>query len=188
MIRLRILPAAAVVTVASAFALASPVHAHDCAARIQSLPDVNSPDNIQDCLRTGQTYGVAIGAVVAGVAVVIAVVGLPGRGPAPPPRPATPQPPVQRREPEPPHHADPCFDQQIRSTTARTVTRTIFNALQTLRTQRAYLESLWESTRETGYLSAVVDIGLMLGSLWTKPAAAVLGATLAEQAMLEKAA
>src|SRR5947209_2985752 len=81
---------------------------------------------------------------------------------------------------EPPHHADPCFDQQVRHTTARAGARTTFNALQTLRTQRGYLESLWESTRETGYLSAVVDVGMMAGSLWTKPLAAGLGMTLAK--------
>jgi len=188
MIQLRIVLAAAAVAFASALALASPVQAHDCAARIKSLQDVGSSDNIQDCLRTGQTYSVTIGAVVAVVGVVIAFVGLPGRRPAPPPRPASPQPPVQRREPEPPHHADPCFDQQVRFTTARTGARTTFNALQTLRTQRGYLDSLWESTRETGYLSAVVDIGMMAGSLWTKPLAAGVGVTLAKQALAEKAA
>ena len=186
----RLLFAATAITFAAALALATPVQAHDCATRIQSVQDVSNPGNVQDCMRTGQTYSVAIGTVVAGAGVVIAIVGLPGRVPSPPPRPATPpQAPVQRRDPEPPQqqpHTDPCFDQQVRFATARTSARTSFATVQTLRTQRGYLESLWESTRETGYLSGVVDIAMMAGSLWTKPVAAAIGVTLAKQTALKK--
>jgi hypothetical protein len=188
--RLKLLIVAACLAAAAALAFVVPAEADDCASKVHGIQDVGNPQNVQDCLRTGQAYSVTIGAVVAGVGVAIAVAGLPGgRSPAPP-RVTQPQPPAARREPEQPsqsqQHADPCFDQQTRFTTAQTMAKTHFSALQTLRTQRAYLESIWESTRETGYLSSVVDLAMLAGSVFAKPAAALAGVTLAKQTLWTK--
>ncbi len=186
---LRLLPAAGLMVAAVALALATPAHADDCSQQLQSIQDLGKAASVQDCMRTGQTYGVAVGVVVGTAGVVIAVVGLPGRTPVPPPRPAVPQqPPAARREPEPQpqRHADPCFDQQTRYTVARTTARTAFNTLQTLRTERAYLDGLWEDTRQTGYLNAVVDVAMMAGSLWTKPAG-TFATKLAERTLAQGA-
>src|SRR5207244_12869810 len=109
----RLLPVAVLMVGAAALALATPVHADDCSQQLRSIQDLGKAASVQDCMRTGQTYGVAVGVVVGTAGVVIAVVGLPGRTPVPPPRPAVPpQPPARRRAPEPPppHQADPSFD------------------------------------------------------------------------------
>src|SRR5207248_2300148 len=64
--------------------------------------------------------------------------------------------------------------------------RTAFTTLQTLRTERAYLDELWEDTRQTGYLSAVVDVAMMAGSLWAKPAG-TFATKLAEETLAQGA-
>jgi hypothetical protein len=52
---------------------------------------------------------------------------------------------------------------------ARTISRASHVGLQELRRIRNLLEMEWEFTREASYLSGVIDVGFLLGSVWTKP-------------------
>lgn len=87
---------------------------------------------------------------------------------APRPTPTSParaRPPTEERE----SPADPCAERRARVDAARTIARASHVGLHELRRIRNLLEMEWELTRESSYLSGVIDIGFLLGSVWTKP-------------------
>ena len=65
--------------------------------------------------------------------------------------------------------SDPCAERRGRVDAARTISRASHVGLQELRRIRNLLEMEWELTREASYLSGVIDVGFLLGSVWTKP-------------------
>lgn len=180
---LRLVLATAAVVLGAAVASATPAVASDCGNRIHSLQDINTQGNINDCMQTGAAYSATIGAVVAGVGVVIAVVGLPGgRGAGTPTAPAQPQPPQPqspRPSPEEPkpddstrsHPPDPCADRVTRVEIAGASSRILFSGVQTLRDQAAYFNREWENARQAGFWSATYDIATMAGPILAAPVA-----------------
>jgi hypothetical protein len=180
---LRVLLVAAGLALAAALASAAPAVASDCGNRIHSIQDINASGNINDCLQTGAAYSATIGAVVAGVGVVIAVIGLPGgRGPVTPTAPAQPQPPQPQSPQAPPeeqkpddtdrsHPPDPCADRVTRVQVAGASSRILFSGVQTLRDQVVYFNREWENARQAGFWSAAYDLASMAGPILATPVA-----------------
>jgi hypothetical protein len=187
------LGAAVLLTAAAGLTFAHVVEANDCATLITGVQDLNNSSNIQDCIRTGQSYGMTVGIVVAVVGVVIGLVGLPSRRPLIPPAPrppAQPQPPADQ-EPKPDPHqkpVDPCAPAARHQAAALSASLATGSALQILRSQRTYLDLLWEQTRESGFWSATFDLATLAGSAFTKPVAAGMGIAIARQSLASKVA
>lgn len=76
----------------------------------------------------------------------------------------TREPPEEEPKPE-----DPCAEPRGRLDAARAMARISHVGLQELRRIRNVLEMEWEHTREASYLSGVVDIGFLAGSVFSKP-------------------
>ena len=90
---MRVVAAAAVVLCAAA----GPAAADNCSQLVGSVGDLNDPFIIQDCIRTGGNWGRIVGVTVGGTALVVTLVGLPGKDP---PRPG--------RDPKEPRDRDEC--------------------------------------------------------------------------------
>lgn len=122
---------------------------------------------------TGSSMGAGGAAGAAGVTVV--------------PPPAQPVPPAESPPIEQPpagdergKNLDPCADASDRVDRARGNARAAHLSLQEFRRIRNMLEMEWEHTRESSYLSGVVDVGFLAGSVWAKPGAAGVRALLGD--------
>jgi len=183
--------AALFLVIGGALTFAQLAEANDCGTLITGIQDLNNAANIQDCIRTGQSYGTTLGIIVAIAGVVIGLVGLPSKRPLTPPEPRPPapaQPPVEQK-PKPdsqPKPADPCAPAVQRRADALSATLSTGSALQILRSQREYLDTLWEQTRESGFWSATFDLATLAGSAFTKPVAAGMGVAIASQTLGRK--
>ena len=179
--------AALCLMIGGALTFAQPAQANDCGTLITGIQDLNNPANIQDCIRTGKSYGTTLGIIVAVAGVVIGLVGLPSRRPLTPsdPQPPAPtQPPaVEKPKPDPRSKPDPCAPAAQHRADALAASHSTGSALQILRSQRAYLDMLWEETRESGFWSATFDLATLAGSALTKPVAAGVGIAIARQTL-----
>ncbi|HEX9694864.1 MAG TPA: hypothetical protein VGB64_00960 [Actinomycetota bacterium] len=116
--------------------------------------------NPGDCQNTAWTVGTIATVAAAGAGAAAAAGALNGKP----------------DEEPPPEKPDPCAAEEGRLEAARYESRLINAALQDFRGLMNMLETMYEDTRQASYLSGVVDVGFIAGSVWGKPAGAAAGA------------
>lgn len=82
--------------------------------------------------------------------------------------------------------ADPCQDDLDRLMDASVRADIFQSARQHWQQLLAILESQYENARQAAFWGASLDVAFMAGSLWTKPAAALIGREIAEQTLAQK--
>lgn len=72
----------------------------------------------------------------------------------------------------------PCADQEDRMTAASAEAKVIQASLQNLRGMLNSLDEMYENSRSSSFWSGAIDVAMLGGSVWAKPAQAALGITV----------
>ncbi len=72
----------------------------------------------------------------------------------------------------------PCADQEDRMTAASAEAKVIQASLQNLRGMLTSLDEMYENSRSSSFWSGAIDVAMLGGSVWAKPAQAALGITV----------
>lgn len=89
-------------------------------------------------------------------------------------------------EQEPETRGDPCQADLDRYAEAAMRARVFQASREGFQNLLTLLETLYENARQAAFWSSSLDVAFMAGSLWTKPAAALLGRQLVEQTLGQK--